>query len=146
MKEGKATMTATDTQSLWPDDFGTSEVMPPVAILRQQAYLLGQKTRNVLEGAVVLQTNPSGGNAYLEETFYIHAPFLGGYRYHLFHVNHKAIPIYPLTIYSGEKLQEPIKVADEEEFREALRDIFASEATRKVVQSLLAQSLSETAS
>jgi hypothetical protein len=53
----------TKIDSLWPDDFGTIEDMPPVEILRQQAYLLGQKTRNVLEGAVVLQTNPSGGNA-----------------------------------------------------------------------------------
>jgi hypothetical protein len=140
-------MTNTNFESLWPpEDFRVPEITAPVAILRHQAYALGQKTRNVLEGAVVVQTNPSGGNADLEETFYIQAPFLGGYRYHLFHLNHKAINIYPLTIHLGEKPQEPIKVVNEEEFREALRDIFASESTKKVIQSLMAQSLAENVS
>ncbi|WP_019502750.1 hypothetical protein [Pseudanabaena sp. PCC 6802] len=147
MKEGNAAMTNTNIESLWPEeDFGVPEITPPIVILRHQAYALGQKTRNVLEGAVVQQINPSGGSAYLEETFYIQAPLLGGYRYYLFHVNHKAFPIYPLNIYSDERQQKPIKVDDEEEFRGALRQIFASEKTKNVIQSLLAQSLSETAS
>ncbi len=174
----------TKMESLWPEeDFGVPETTAPIVILRQQAYALEQKTRNILEAEVssspfhlktdkflsayesassnlvkpqlksILGTNdfeeeeiiqsenesPDG----LRHSFYIKAPALGGYRYRLFSVSHKAISIYPLSISFDGK---PSKATNEEEFRTTLRDIFASERTKKVVQALLAQSLSETAS
>ncbi len=168
----------TKMESLWPEeDFGVPETTAPIVILRQQAYALEQKTRNILEAEVssypfhlktdgylsayestlsnltklgvndseeeeIIQSEnePPDG---LRHSFYITAPALGGYRYKLFSVSHKAISIYPLSISFDGK---PSKATNEEEFRTALRDIFASERTKKVVQSLLAQSLSETAS
>ena len=33
---------------LWPDNVGTTELVPPVTILRQQAALLGTKTQNLV--------------------------------------------------------------------------------------------------
>jgi hypothetical protein len=40
-------------ESLWPEeDFGVPKITAPIVILRQQAYALGQKTRNILEGEV----------------------------------------------------------------------------------------------
>ncbi|NJM27682.1 MAG: hypothetical protein HC856_04560 [Pseudanabaena sp. RU_4_16] len=175
-------MTDTKIESLWPDDFGPIEVIPPVAILRQQAYILGQKTRNILEGEVSSQpsyieppikphkrTNDAVAGTLslkvipsplfaasstedsdfeddeiihmgdklpnaLRHSFYIKAPALGGYRYRLFSASHKAVSIYPLSIYFDGKTGG---VADEEGLRDALRDIFASESTKKVIQALM---------
>ena len=154
MNEGEAiNMANIGIESLWPEDFGVSEITVPVVILRQQAYFLGQKTRNILEGevsshpfwpnktgaAVFTQSVDEPNNALLH-SFYIKALALGGYRYKLFSVTHKAIPIYPLNISFEGKTSE---IDDEEEFCKALRNIFGSEATKKVIQALISQSLSE---
>jgi hypothetical protein len=171
----------TKMESLWPEeDFDVPKITAPIVILRQQAYALGQKTRNILEAEVsshpfymkpprklspgqsvlsniqpismlgaieskeedIIQSIDEPPNA-LQHSFYITAPVLGGYRYRLFTVSHQPISIYPLSISFDGKTSG---VNEEEGFRSALRDIFASESTKKVVQALLAQSLSETAS
>ena len=37
---------------LWPDDIAVTSLQVPVTILRQQATLLGEKTKNLVEGEV----------------------------------------------------------------------------------------------
>ncbi len=37
---------------LWPETIGTVRVKSPVAILREQASLLGQKTQNLVQAQV----------------------------------------------------------------------------------------------
>lgn len=42
---------STESMDLWPENIGASTTeLSPVAILRQQASLLGQKTKNLVEG------------------------------------------------------------------------------------------------
>ena len=76
----------------------------------------------------------------LKHNFYIKAPVLGGYRYNLFYAIHKLDDIYPVDIYSPVFPNNSLQVIDEKEFCQAVSDIFNSEKTKKIVQSLLAQS------
>ena len=64
----------------WPQELRSSELTPPVVILKEQAALLGEKTEYRLRAEVVTQ-NMDGT---LFHSFYIVAPSLQNYRYKLF--------------------------------------------------------------
>ena len=118
-------------EDLWPANFGTSSVVPPVVILKQQAAILTQRTRRILQGEVLSEA----GEETVYHNFYIKASALDNYRYKLFWVSHNVASLYPVTVSDHEG-----SYTDEEALRRVLRDIFASEKTIKVVQSLMAQS------
>ncbi len=127
-------MDNTFSNNLWPEDFGTPEQTPPVVILRQQADMLGQRTQNLLTGEV--ESIQSGQwSDVLYHNFYVKAPVLGGYRYKLFFVSQKVASFYPVTL-----SDDPSEIADENYLEISLRNIFSSEKTKKIIQSLLAQS------
>ena len=132
-------MSAIDTTTnsivnLWPEDFGTPDEVPPVVILKQQATMLGQRTQNILIGDVASgSTEPDT----IYHNFYIVAPALGNYRYKLCWLSQKVTSLYPVWLSDRE---QPLENA--EALLEALRILFSSEKTTKVVQSLLAQSKS----
>jgi len=148
------TNSVSNIESLWPSDFISSDVdvTLPVMILRQQATILGQLTHNILEGLV--ESSPELMPKYqipqipekkvmsdaLRHNFYIKAPTLGGYRYKLFYATHKLADTYPVNIYSPVFPNSFLQVIDEKEFCQAVSDIFNSEKTKKIVQSLLIQS------
>lgn len=149
-------------KDLWPEDVADStNEIAPVTILRQQAALLGKKTKNLVEAEV--ETKTADFQRFLQHTFYLIAPALDFYRYPLFQVMHRATDWYPLTIiYSldsgkssrllSKKLPLENKVFDkslinkevvnEEEFLTELKNILASDETRKTIQKLIAQSKS----
>jgi hypothetical protein len=111
---------------LWPE-IEQSQVVPPVAILREQAALLGKKTNYLLEGRVVTRTN--SGRFF--HSVYIVAPALDGYEYKLFDISHDE-RLYPVQI-------NVASLNSEQEFMEHIRDILNSDKTKSVVSSLLAQ-------
>ena len=120
-------------RNLWPVDIGRSDVIAPVSILREQASLLGEQTRNVLTARVVQGESFDDRFNY---SFVLVAPALANYRYYLFSVSHGVI-FYPLVIQFDD---ESIEVKDEEALLSSLERIFSAESTRKVINSLLAQS------
>lgn len=124
----------TAIQDLWPAEFGSEEVTPPVTILRQQATILGRRTRNLVEGDVVTEGTPTGS---FKHTFYLTAPALDDYRYCLFYIHHE-IKFYPLSISSCSGTG--ITCFDENQLLQALKDHFASDETRQVMSALIAQS------
>ncbi len=65
---------STHTQDLWPTDIATTELRSPVAILREQATLLADKTEGLVIGQI--RTGTVGGQ--LQHTFMLVAPTLGG--------------------------------------------------------------------
>src|SRR5881296_859505 len=69
------------------------DVRTPVSILREQAALLGQKTKNLVEASV--ETTSSGGTFY--HTFKLVAPALDNYTYQLFRIRH-GIQLYPVYV------------------------------------------------
>lgn len=126
--------------SLWPEEFGTMTEVPPVAILREQAALLGEKTRNIVEARV--RTTTAGEGRFVHG-FELVAPILDDYIYPLFSVSHD-IRLYPLTleVFGPERSSTSTRVASQEELVSCLRDVFAAPHTRAVMQALITQSKS----
>src|SRR4051794_15053321 len=85
-------MTAT-IPNLWPDSFGEPPEPTPVAILRQQGILLGQKTGNLVYGEVQSRALPSGEFMHILQ---ITAPLLA-FRQAVAVVIHK-VDLYPLLV------------------------------------------------
>jgi hypothetical protein len=121
---------------LWPE-IEQTQVVPPVAILREQAALLGKKTNHLLEGRVVTSTNISGG---FTHSFDIVAPTLDDYTYRLFSISHGVIP-YPVETTEKDERGyfSSVSLASEQELLDYIRKILNSDDTKKVVGSLLAQ-------
>lgn len=101
-----------------------------VAILREQASLLGAKTNHLVEGKV--ETRVFGSRLY--EFFYLVVPPLGNYSYELFRVSHDA-KLYPVQIDDdpGHEL------SNEAEFVKWLGQKLSSPETKSIIGDLLAQ-------
>jgi hypothetical protein len=115
---------------LWPANLTESNLVTPVAILREQAALLGDKTKQLVTGEVQTQTT---GNLFVH-SFCVAAPTLN-YRYELFRVQHPAA-FYPLVLAQG---RTTTQVESEDEFKNKLKEVFSSQLTLNVVHSILAQ-------
>jgi hypothetical protein len=137
--------------SLWPEITEVSEVTPPVAILDQQALMLGNMTKNVLLADVKMEEGNDYEFAY---SLYIVAPVLDNYKYKLLTIFH-SIDLYPVVVqveasiwkeidkskYSSGKLRYAYQADSEDQFLEILRAIFSASKTKRVIAALLAQSL-----
>ena len=90
-------------RSLWPEDIAITEgQVPPVAILKEQGSLLGQRTKNLVTGRVTTDQEAGteedrGSRHAFRYGFDLVAPALG-YRYRLFSISH-GVDFYPLTIH-----------------------------------------------
>lgn len=128
---------------LWPEFAPAEGEVPPITILKQQASLLGLKLRNLIEADV--DTGTTDYQDCLRHSLFLVAPVLNFYRYKLLDVEHPAIQMYPVTIKvsSDDPASSPseIKAENEAEFKDALKGIFASDQTKRVIENLLAQSL-----
>ncbi|MCX7110575.1 MAG: hypothetical protein NTX45_10690 [Proteobacteria bacterium] len=138
---------------LWAEDIGITTVKTPVAILREQASLLGKKTQNLVIGEVISSSQDNVKEQKITNRFNIKAPALGNYRYNLFSISH-GIDIYPLTMFvEGGILTElttsdvifgshnPRVIRSEADFLSVLNKILKSKRTKQVVHALLAQCL-----
>ncbi len=117
-------------EDFWPANIAESDMVTPLAILREQGSLLGEKTRQLVRGEVETQTVGS----MLVHHFYVVAPTLN-YRYELFSAQH-GVSFYPLSM---RHKNEAVSAKDEGEFKEKLKAILGDAHTVKVVQSILAQ-------
>jgi hypothetical protein len=143
--------------NLWPDDFGTSAVTPPITILREQAEYLGKQTKGMVDGRVltakgsnpwadpapvyddpdVAQFQELKGEEFLWHRFYLEVPTLDNYRYLLFTVVH-SLDLYPLRLHDH-AVEKTFRCNNQTEFEQRLRDILASDKTKKIIRSILAQ-------
>ena len=128
------------SRDLWPDDIsGASNLLTPVSILKEQASLLGRKTGNLVEAEV--DTSLVDYERLLQHSFILVAPALKHYRYLLFRVTHSATQLYPLEI-DVPVLNTGMSAGSEIDFIEKLKDIFAGNKTKEIIQTLIAQSRS----
>jgi hypothetical protein len=117
------------TQADFWGDVVQSEGRTPVAVLREQATLLGGKTQNVIEAKV--DTEVSGRS--FRHSFSLVVPALDNYTYQLFVIQH-GVNLYPVTV------QNPYQeLKTEEEFIDWLRQRLSSAETKKIIGNLLAQ-------
>jgi hypothetical protein len=128
---------------LWPDFAPAEGEVPPITILKEQASLLGLKLRNLIEADV--ETGTTDYQRFLRHTLFLIAPVLNFYRYKLLDVEHLATQMYPVTIKvsldDAANTHKEIKAENESKFKDALKEVFASAQTKRVIENLLAQSL-----
>lgn len=143
-------------EDLWPQELEAAKIRTPVSILKEQASLLGQKTKNLVEGRVAI--TEKGTN--LSYSFSLVAPALNNYRYLLFTISHD-IRMYPLFISVEEEILAEInpelfeewgtsagllasshteKAENEAEFLELLKRIFSATKTKQLIAAMLSQS------
>ena len=144
-------------KDLWPEDIYVreSQLRAPVTILKEQASLLGKKTRNLVVGRVGRMAETEA--LHLGDTvgyrdssfgyyFRLAAPALDGYQYTLFFIVH-GIDLYPVRFRLDESIAQEIfhnpsyapTAESEAEFTMLLSKIFAASKTRSVIQAMLAQ-------
>src|SRR5438067_362556 len=106
-----------------------SEVRAPVTILREQAALLGTKTRYLVEAHV---ETVKYGTSFMHK-FNLVVPALDGYTYELFKVSH-GIEIYPVRVSTLD-----VELQNEAEFLAWLGNALSSDETKRIIANLLAQ-------
>ncbi|HEY3278124.1 MAG TPA: hypothetical protein VGJ94_16020 [Syntrophorhabdaceae bacterium] len=138
-------------KDLWPESLtDVSDLRAPVTVLREQASLLGQKTRNLLTGEVARPKVPTDKFVY---QFIIHSRTIE-YSYHLLTITND-MNLYPVTITVSEETRKHVLseignplvddpprgliAGDEEEFLNILEQVLGAPQTVKVVKSILAQ-------
>jgi hypothetical protein len=106
----------------------------PLAILREQASLLGTKTKNLVEATVDTSVDPLGQFVH---RFTLVVPSLSSYKYVLFRIEH-GIAIYPI------KTLEPFgpQLQTEQEFVDWVHRKLSSPETKRIIANLLAQATS----
>lgn len=143
---------------LWAEDIAETVIKTPVAILKEQASLLGKKTQNIVVGEVI---STQAQSEKIRHRFNVVAPALGNYSFELFSISHN-MDLYPLEISIDEKIYTELssgetaisKLIDQQKKKswhtvsadsedmlvEFLGGILKSNRTKHVVQALLAQS------
>ena len=146
----------TEIVDLWPDKIKVEKLITPVTILRQQASLLGKKTKGIVQGEI--EDGKGGFSLNLfNYTFYIVAPALNNYRYRLFNISYE-VSLYPLEIDVESEIREEIPsnfikkrsgaiialefvyANSEKDFLEILKAIFNSAKVLRVISVFLSQS------
>ncbi len=128
-------------KNLWPEDIG--EFVPsrlPVTVLKEQAAMLGQMTKNVVEGRV--SKDYSGNFSYS----LLLKPASFTYSYLLLRIDCQ-LEGYPVTISPETDVKKEIgldpdkalRIDSEEELLECLKKIFNTEKVKRVVAALIAQ-------
>ena len=113
---------------LW-GEIEATQIRTPLVILREQAALLGRKTKNLVEASV--RTHANGDT--LRHSFDLVVPALDNYTYNLFTIVHGP-SIYPVTVrYKDTSLET------EQEFIEWLGATLSSLETKRIVATLLSQ-------
>jgi len=121
------------SNNLWPK-FEASKIDSPKTKMLEQANFLSENTKNLLVGKVATSNN---GPERIVHTFKVIAPAMANYAYNLFSVSHGPI-YYPLTIhYQGKAMN----AHNEEDLLQRMGEIFNDDGAKKVISSLLAQSM-----
>ena len=138
---------------MWPGDIEAVEMKAPVTILKQQAALLGPKTKNLVQASVatenssftIISNKPVTLGGQFKFSFHIGAKALQ-YSYRLFSISH-GLDLYPVRFYLDEDLlpdvgggtDPKVEAKSEAELLVILKQIFAAKKTRKIIGALLAQ-------
>src|SRR5260370_25122597 len=96
-------------EDFWPADIAQTTLVTPVFIMREQATLLGEKTKQLISAAVV--GIPSASNSLFIWSFQLSSAALGTYKYEVFRVVHP-LTLYPVTFnWEYSPVANPVKPA-----------------------------------
>ena len=133
-------------------DIGSEGQRTPLAILREQAALLGTKTKNLVEATVDTGVDSLG---HFVHRFTLVVPSLSSYKYELFRIEH-GVAIYPITVPSEPPSAQlsrwpvnliavgslSLQLESEQEFIDWLHRKLSSAETKRIIANLLAQATS----
>ena len=129
---------STAMPNLWPENLST-DVLPPLAILRAQAGLLGKITKGILEAEVTSVAKDDVVRHQLD----VIAPALDGYRHRLLVVEHESHLVYPAIIDPDSNEAEFAQTP--QNFINRLQTLLNSGQVLSVITSLIARSNEVTA-
>jgi len=122
------------SEDLWGELPGADATVKPSTLLREQASLLGAKTKNLIEGEV--REYFTGDPELIGFRFFINCPAVGNYRYHVLTLTHPLLHVFPAKVQDHAHGREH-QAANEEELRSVLKGIFTSGQVRRVIAALL---------
>ena len=133
---------ASETHDLWPQDLATRTVVPPVAILREQAAALAKRTNALIEGEVVsrperLRPSDPAYHPFVHE-FWFRAPAFDDYRCQLLDVRH-GFELYPVVVRFKLAEEPEVHAETADRFKEVLAELFRHSKTREAIAALLSQ-------
>jgi hypothetical protein len=113
---------------LW-GEIEATQIRTPLVILREQAALLGAKTKNLIEASVKTHAN---GDTFIHQLNLV-VPALDNYTYNLFTITHGP-SIYPVSV-----AYKTVRFETEQEFIDWLGATLSSPETKRIVSNLLSQ-------
>ena len=127
---------AAEIEDFWPRNFPVVDPPAPVALLNQQAELLGRHTGGQVEGIVI----PSVEETTAYYSLNLKADALGDYLYKLLHIGiptdcdpSKPFPITAQTAFG----QASVKINNAQDFREWLQHQLSSDRVQVTIGNLL---------
>jgi hypothetical protein len=118
-------------EDYWPEHLAEVPVITPATVLKEQAALLGQKTKNLIVGRV--ESRPDEDK--LRHVLYLMVPTLSNYRYFLLSITND-LSIYPIKINDATN-STTISAEDLEDFRAKLKEILSSDRVKRIIETLL---------
>jgi len=130
-------------ESLWGELPETDLRRGPKQILQEQAMLLGDATKNILEGSV--QSSIGDFQNTITLRLSIVAKLLGNYRFEVLTATYDPVKLYPVDLlgYDTENVRH---VKDESGLKNELKRIFQSKQVRAAISALLRQCKDEESS
>lgn len=125
------------SEDLWGEIAVDTELKLPVAVLKAQATLLGDKTNGILEAKVT--SLKMTGKDTVGYSFNIVAPALSNYVYKVLTISHPAILLYPVRVVNQTTNSDSV-CKDETEFIAVVRETLSSAIVHKAVLALITQS------
>ena len=138
-------------RDLWPDAVDVSAITPPLVILREQAALLGERTKGLVRGEIESRTEPVEkfedylGEALSSEelvahvhALYLVAPALDNYQYALLSVKHD-FQTYPCYAYYHPDSDWSQTIESEEGLLVWLKRVLSRKQTIRVIHALISR-------
>lgn len=135
---------------LWPDVTPIA-IVTPSSILKTQAAALSRRTHGLLRGEVRTWATEGRGNDIYHQLELV-VPALDDYHYSLLRIHHSVTPLYPVYVdespLHGQDDNPSARpnpnigipqLRSEDAFRDWLRRALASDETKRILESLLAQ-------
>jgi hypothetical protein len=124
-----------EKKNLWGQSKLEMPIQTPTQILKEQASVLSDMTKGVLQGDVTVSQYSGKFRLQLD----IIAPAIDNYRYSVISASH-GLDMYPVTVYPAWRPTIGVDCADAQKFEDELGKILSSDKVSRAVSSLLAQS------
>ncbi len=126
-------------KDMWGDIENAKLPRNPKEILKEQADVIGEKTKYVLKGRVISGSpKEQEGKPLFSSALVIDAKRLDNYTYNLLMIDY-SLEMYPVKMYSFPS-NENYTCNNEGEFVERLEKILSSEEVMKTIKALFSQS------